>query len=174
MGIIFANIFTGRFALLSLVFALISWATHWPARNQYNGRSDSFLLTCGGIESVAWHPKTVDRSAQTRQVQINSPDLHLHAPPNSTCSRWYDHEWLNADFQPVLLSSMWPWFWYKLLCLKIFSELHLTLSKRFQRHVHHVYFLFYYWARALIEAHKRSVDLWTTRRINMMYNHTMM
>ncbi len=33
------------------------------------------LLTCGGIESVAWHLKKlsgVDRSAQTRQVHINS------------------------------------------------------------------------------------------------------
>ncbi len=26
-----------------------------------NGLSDSFLLTCGGIESVTWHPKIVRR-----------------------------------------------------------------------------------------------------------------
>ncbi len=26
-----------------------------------NGLSNSFLLTCGGIKSVAWHPKTVGR-----------------------------------------------------------------------------------------------------------------
>ncbi len=29
----------------------------------------------------------VDRSAQTRQVQNNSPRIHLHAPQNPTCSR---------------------------------------------------------------------------------------
>ncbi len=33
----------------------------WTTRSQYNGLSDSFLLTCGGIDSVAWHPKTVGR-----------------------------------------------------------------------------------------------------------------
>ncbi len=42
----------------------------------------------------------VDRSAQTRQVHINSPRIHLHTPPNPTCSRWYDHEWLKADYKP--------------------------------------------------------------------------
>ncbi len=26
--------------------------------------------------------------------------LHLHTPPNPTCSRWYDHEWLKADYKP--------------------------------------------------------------------------
>ncbi len=33
-----------------------------------NGLSDSFLLTCGGIESVAWHPKMsgVDRLVQNK------------------------------------------------------------------------------------------------------------
>ncbi len=42
----------------------------------------------------------VDRSAHTRQVHIKSPHLHLHTPPNPTCSRWYDHEWLKADYKP--------------------------------------------------------------------------
>ncbi len=43
----------------------------------------------------------VDRSAQTRQVHIKSPGTHMmHTPPNSTCSRWYDHEWLKADYKP--------------------------------------------------------------------------
>ncbi len=62
----------------------------------------SCLLTCGGIELVAWHPKLsgVDRSAQTRQVHIKSPRKHLHTPPNPSCSRWYDHEWLKADYKP--------------------------------------------------------------------------
>ncbi len=41
-----------------------------------------------------------DRSAQTRQVHIKSPRIHLHTPPNPTCSRWYDHEWLKADYKP--------------------------------------------------------------------------
>ncbi len=26
--------------------------------------------------------------------------IHLHTPPNPTCSRWYDHEWLKADYKP--------------------------------------------------------------------------
>ena len=42
----------------------------------------------------------VDRSAQTRQVHIKSPRLHLHTPPNPTCIRWYDHEWLKAGYKP--------------------------------------------------------------------------
>ncbi len=24
----------------------------------------------------------------------------MHTPPNPTCSRWYDHEWLKADYKP--------------------------------------------------------------------------
>ncbi len=36
-------------------------ATDWPARSQYYGPSDSFLLNCGGIESVVWDtPKLSD------------------------------------------------------------------------------------------------------------------
>ncbi len=42
----------------------------------------------------------VDRSAQTRQVHIKSPRIHLHTPPNPTCNRWYDNEWLKADYKP--------------------------------------------------------------------------
>ncbi len=42
----------------------------------------------------------VDRSAQTRQVHIKSPCIHLHTPPNPTCSRWYDHACLKADYKP--------------------------------------------------------------------------
>ncbi len=59
---------------------------NWLAWSQYNGLSDSFLLTCGGIELVAWHPKTVgiDHSAQIRHVQINSPHLHLVAYPTES------------------------------------------------------------------------------------------
>ncbi len=50
---------------------------------------------------MAWHPKiVVDRSAQTRQLHIKSPRIHLHTPPNPTCSRSYDHEWLKADYKP--------------------------------------------------------------------------
>ncbi len=71
--------------------------------------SDYFLLTCGGIESVAWHPKSAGYrcSAQTRwlQVQINSPHLHPHTPTNpiATCSWWYDLERLKNDFNPAPL-----------------------------------------------------------------------
>ncbi len=64
-----------------------------------NGRSDSFLLTCGGIESVAWHPKTVRR----RSFGPNKTGPHYlttHTPPNQTCSQWYDHEWLKANYKP--------------------------------------------------------------------------
>ncbi len=43
----------------------------------------------------------VDCSARTRQVHIKSPRIHLHAPPNLTCSRRYDHEWLKADYKPA-------------------------------------------------------------------------
>ncbi len=42
----------------------------------------------------------VNRSAQTRQVHIKSPRIHLYTPPNPTCSRWYYHEWLKADYKP--------------------------------------------------------------------------
>ena len=41
-----------------------------------------------------------DRSAQTTQVHINSPRIHLHTPPNPNCSRLYDHEWSKADYNP--------------------------------------------------------------------------
>ncbi len=50
---------TGRFALFSLARGIIMrQATGWPAQSQSNGLTDSFLLTCGKIESVAWYPKT--------------------------------------------------------------------------------------------------------------------
>ncbi len=42
----------------------------------------------------------VDHSAQTKQVQINSPHLHLHTTLNPPCSRWYALERLKADFKP--------------------------------------------------------------------------
>ncbi len=42
----------------------------------------------------------VDRSAQTRQVHINSSRIQMHTPQNPNCSRWYDHEWLKADYKP--------------------------------------------------------------------------
>ncbi len=36
-----------------------------------------------------------------RRVHIKSPRIHLHTPPNATpLSRWYDHEWLKADYKP--------------------------------------------------------------------------
>ena len=51
-----------------------------------NGLSDSFLLTCGGIESVAWHPKIV---------------AYTHTPAYTTESNLqYDHEWFKADYKP--------------------------------------------------------------------------
>ncbi len=56
--------------------------------NLKNGLSDSFLLTCGGIESVAWHPKIVGhRSFGPNRSALKSPRIHLHTPPNPTCSR---------------------------------------------------------------------------------------
>ncbi len=42
----------------------------------------------------------VNRLPQARQVHIKSPRIHLHTPPNPTCSWWYDHEWLKADYKP--------------------------------------------------------------------------
>ncbi len=62
---------------------------HWPTLTELSG---------------------VDRSAQTRQGHIKSPRIHLHTPPNPTCSRWYDHEWLKADYKPdspTHLSATW-------------------------------------------------------------------
>ncbi len=29
-----------------------------------------------------------------------SPRIYLHTQPNPTCSLWYDHEWLKADYKP--------------------------------------------------------------------------
>ncbi len=26
--------------------------------------------------------------------------MYCYTPPNPTCSQWYDHEWLKADFKP--------------------------------------------------------------------------
>ncbi len=37
-----------------------------------------------------------DRSVQ----QDRSTLTHTHTPPNPICSRWYDHEWLKADYKP--------------------------------------------------------------------------
>ncbi len=48
----------------------------------------------------------VDRLAQTRLVQhsLSIPThIHLHAPPNPTCSQGYDLERLKADFKPESL-----------------------------------------------------------------------
>ncbi len=83
--------------------------TDCPDRSQYNGLSDSFLLTCGGIESVACHPKAVvlDRSAQTRQVQLNTP------APAYTCIHHRiqlvvgdNFKRLKADFRPDLSPTL--------------------------------------------------------------------
>ncbi len=75
----------------TLALDIKSSTTDWPARNQYNSLSDSFLLTTGGIELTAWHSKIVgrrspgvDRSDQTRQVQLISPRLHPHTPACTT------------------------------------------------------------------------------------------
>ncbi len=59
-----------------------------------NGLSDSSLLTCGGIESVAWHPKNVGRRSfgpkKTGPHQITT-----HTPAYTTKSN--------------LQSVIWPW-----------------------------------------------------------------
>ena len=55
----------------------------------------TYLTKEGGLSPVFGryeHP--------TIQVHIKSPRIHMHAPPNPTCSRWYDHEWLKADYKP--------------------------------------------------------------------------
>ncbi len=69
-----------------------------------NGLSDSFLLTCGGIQSVAWHPKIVGRrlfhSNRSILTQYTYSRIHLHVTLNPTCSRWYNLEKLTADFKP--------------------------------------------------------------------------
>ncbi len=66
----------GRFALLSLALGIKDLGEPTGRLGvSINGLNGSFQLTYGGIESVAWHPKTVgcqDRSAQTRLVHINS------------------------------------------------------------------------------------------------------
>ncbi len=36
----------------------------------------------------------------TTVVVIKSPRIHLHTPPNPTCSRWYNHDWLKDDYNP--------------------------------------------------------------------------
>ncbi len=57
------------------------------------------------------NPKTVDRSAQTKQITT----LHLHAPACTTESNLrynlrYDHEWLKSDFKPDTPSISWSLF----------------------------------------------------------------
>ncbi len=88
------DIKTGRFAHFSQV-------TDWTTRSQRNGLSDSFLLRCGRIESVAWHPNTVGHISfgpnRPKLTYHTYTRIHLHAAPNPTCSRWYDHKWLIAD-----------------------------------------------------------------------------
>ncbi len=56
----------GRFALLSLALGIHELGIDPTGQLgvSINGLSNSFLLTCGGIESVAWHmwnPKIVGR-----------------------------------------------------------------------------------------------------------------
>ncbi len=94
------NVKTGRFALLRLALGINELGNRL-ARNQYIGLSDSFLVWRNWAGNLA-PPKLsgIDHSAQTRQVQINSLHLHLHAPPNPTCSRWSDLERLKAHFKP--------------------------------------------------------------------------
>ncbi len=49
-----------RFSAWRLALMSYRHPTGWLGLS-INGLSDSFLLTCGGIESVAWHPKIVGR-----------------------------------------------------------------------------------------------------------------
>ncbi len=50
---------TGRFALLNLALGINELGKRLAGlESEYNGLVDSFLISCGGIESVAGHPKT--------------------------------------------------------------------------------------------------------------------
>ena len=87
---------------LAWCLTLTSYTTDWPAQSQYNGLSNSFLLTCGGIESVTSHSKKLGNLGSyltTLSVYIYTC-IQLHTPTNPTCSRWYDPERLKADFKP--------------------------------------------------------------------------
>ena len=78
--------------------ALMSWTIDWPARSQYNGLSDPFLLNCGRIESVAWLPKNCRRSFgpnKTGLGKLSKPHLHPRTPACTTESN--------------LQSVIWPW-----------------------------------------------------------------
>ncbi len=67
----------------------------------------------------------VDRSAQARQVHIKSLRIHLPTPPNPTYSRWYDHEWLKADYKPDSPTHPWALKLCLLLCSQPF---HITVA----------------------------------------------
>ena len=83
---------SGRFALGT--YELGNWLA---LLSQYNGLSCSFLLTCGRIELVDWHPETVGHRSFGPIELFN---LHPHTPActiQSTCSRWYELQRLKGD-----------------------------------------------------------------------------
>ncbi len=67
-------------------------------------------LDCSDLNSrcnryhLFWHGMTLlvlmCRWTLITHTDKKSPRIHLHTAPNPTCSRWYDHEWLKADYKP--------------------------------------------------------------------------
>ncbi len=51
----------------------------------------------GTRNTSLWILPKQDKSKLTQHTYTR---IHLHAPPNPTCSQRYDHEWLKADVKP--------------------------------------------------------------------------
>ena len=107
------NIQTGRFVLLSLALTTNEIATDWLARSQHNGLSDLFLLTCGRIELVAWHPKIVSHSSWPKQDTCRSKlTYHAYNCRQFTCMlhriQFAIVLYSKADFKPDSLHPLPP------------------------------------------------------------------
>ncbi len=85
---------TLKFEVLLLCLALSTkeLETVWPARSQNKGLGwDIIAYPWGGV-SVGWHSK------DWPQVGLVQGGSSIYTP--TTGSRWYDHEWLKADYKP--------------------------------------------------------------------------
>ncbi len=57
-------------------------------------------LTCPFISAHLWRNWIGRRSFGSNKTGPHLlTRIHLHTPPTPTCSRWYDHEWLKADYK---------------------------------------------------------------------------
>ncbi len=69
----------------------------WPSVSRSGNNSETLDLLCSQAAGHGSFSPKQDRSKSTHHTYTH---IHLHAPLNPTCSRWYNLERLKADFKP--------------------------------------------------------------------------